>query len=107
MTWYRYWATLGHNAILKETYRLLTDDYDEETIEIDCHDWAEKYGSNSFKYNFEVIDRPPKAWLIKKINSERLRISEIEKKVKIYDEILKIDLRKDKIKRLRNIINNV
>jgi hypothetical protein len=107
MTWYKYWATLGHNAILKETYRLLSDDYDEEEIDMDCHEWAINFGSNSFEYNFEKIDRPSKAWLIIKIDSERAIISEMEKKIEIYNEILKIELRKDKIEKLKNIINNI
>ncbi len=107
MTWYRYSVRLGQNLNTKETYKLLSDDYDEEEIDIDCHEWANNFGSNNFDYGFEEVDRPPKAWLIIKIDSERKKISEMEKRIKIYDDVLKVELRKDKIERLKNIINNV
>ena len=106
MKWYRFWKKVqGYNA--GEDYREFKDDATEKFIKEECEYWAESVpgGSNvGYRYGFEVIEKPPKEYIIKEIDSIRRSIAGLQKQLEDYKFTLKTYSVKAKIDKIKNNI---
>jgi len=111
MKWYRFWKTVqGYKA--GEDYRQFKDDASvDELIKEECEYWAEycvSGGSNvGYRYGFELVDKPPKEYLIKEIIRLKRDMINTHKELEEYEFLLKTYSVKAKIDKLKDNIEKI
>ena len=108
MIWYKFWKKVqGRDA--GETYRQFSDRFctDENNIKEEAEYWADNIpgGQNrGYRYGFEKVEKPPKEYIIKEIDSTRRSIASLQKQLDDYEFILKTYSVKAKIDKIKDNI---
>lgn len=103
--WYWFWKKVqGH--LVMETYVQYDEKYTNDEMKDFCENWIyiknEDYGT--YEYNFEEVEKPPRKWLEKEIESNLKSIKNRQKENKMYSDILNEYYLKDKIDKIKGNI---
>jgi hypothetical protein len=107
MKWYRFWKDV-HGHLSCEKYCQFSDEYSEDDIKRCCEEWAENDDSGhyaGYTYGFEIVEKPPKKWLITNITRTKDTIKNSKILLKEYEFWLNTYNLKSKIDKIINNIN--
>jgi len=112
MKWVRYWLKVSGSSFIEETYNAYPDQFSDSDLKDLCEDWVDRQlfqqSHDHIKYDFEVVEIPPKKWLLDNINSNTTKIEILKKKNESYESIIEENYRlNDKIEKIKNNIDEV
>lgn len=84
MMWYRFWKKV-HGHLTLETYYEFPESTSQDVIMGYCEDWAYNNSSGhnvGYKYDYEIIEKPPKKWLLNEIEILELSLKLNQQKLK-------------------------
>jgi hypothetical protein len=110
MKWVKMWYKVAGSSLIEVKYDLYLDHLTHNELKDICDDWVENemknYGDGYIEYDFEIIEVPPKKWLLDKINSNKMKIEIINSNNKFYEEEIEKHYRlNDKIERIKKNID--
>jgi len=106
--WYWFWIKIG-GTIGFEHYRLIDGGATKSMVREMCEDWVQDsvYGRyDVYEYDFEKVEHPTKKWLESEILGNERQIKHRTKQNEKYKNLLNTYQLGDKIKKLKNNIND-
>ena len=95
--WIRLWMDRERSSKIEETYEYLSredgyDEKDEDSLKSVAEHWAQYdnrgYGSEYYRYGFQVVPKPPREWLEKGL----IRLRKEQESLTIQENLIESEL---------------
>jgi len=108
MKWVKFWIKMGIREYV-EDYNVYSESASDEQIKSFCEDWVDKQmyqqSYDHYEYDFEIVEVPPKKWLLNSVKRNVSKIKIIEMNNKFYQEETEKHYRlNDKIEKIKDKI---
>lgn len=111
MKWYRFWFSVSGSSYVEEEYNVFPSSFKHDEMKSICDRWIDKKmidcNDGHFEYDFEIIDAPPKKWLLDSIKNNNTKKKILDQNNKFYEETIEEHYRlNDKIEKLKDNIKD-